>query len=377
MTGKGQNRRAPNNMGSIYQRKDGRFEGKVSLPNGKRKSVYAETERECVALMQELLNNQRLGLPVHSDERLTVAQYLNLWLLTKKVRPATRKQYEVSIRIHLLPGLGHYRLTKLAPQHLREWMASKESSTSPSTLRLAVATLKSALSQAVADELIIRNPAKLVKAPAAVDYEANFLTVEQARHFLACVKGHKLEALYAVALSVGLRRGEALALSWPDVDFEGGKLHVRHTLQRIDGKLLRTEPKTKGSKRTIILPSGLIAALRAHRTRQLEERLHAGSEWIGNQWDLVFVSERGTPLEPRNLNRQMAGLLRRAGLGHIRLHDCRHTACALLLSQGIQIHVVSKILGHANPSITLKVYSKVLPTQQDEAALAMNNLLFG
>lgn len=391
------NRRASNGMGSISQRADGRWMGRVSLPGGTRKYVYGDTEPEVVERVQELLNKKRLGLPVRSDERLTVEVYLNSWLATKKVRPATHKQYEVSIRVHLNPRLGDYRLVKLTPQNLRQWIADKEAEgkVSASTIRLALATLKTALSQAVTDELVPRNVAKLVKPPQpSQEFEAQFLTQEQAKAFLACLREyrdryghmctHRMYAFYSVALALGLRKGEALALSWQDLDFEHGKLAVRATLQRIDGKLVRSEPKTRESRRTIVLPKGLVETLRAHRDRQQFERKRAteggkggGDTWTGNQWDLIFVTERGTPLEPRNINRQLTVLLKKAGLDHIRMHDCRHTACALLLSQGIPVHVVSKILGHANPAITLKVYAKVLPSQQDEAALAMNNLLFG
>jgi integrase len=377
-------KRAPNNMGSISQRKsDGLWEGKVSYrrEDGKkaRKTVYGKTEREVREQVVMLLSTIQRGLPVRGDERMTVESYLNSWLQTKRVRPATTRQYGVSIRVHLIPALGGHRLTKLTPQHIREWMATKEKkgNVSPTTIKLALSVLKSALSQAESDGLVPRNVAKLVKPPQCKQYEAAFLTPEQARLFLAAIQGHRLEALYALLLTVGLRKGEALGLSWGDIDFASSKLHVRSTLVQLGNKLTRSDPKTKGSVRTIKLAPNLVTLLRKHRVGQLEERLCGGYGWIGNQWDLVFVSEIGTPLDTTNVSRQADLLLSKAGLTHIRVHDLRHTACALMLLQGVPVHVVSKILGHATPTITLQVYAKVLPTQQDDAAIAMDNLLFG
>ncbi len=184
--------------------------------------------------------------------------------------------------------------------------------------------------------------------------------------------------LCALLLTVGVRKGEALGLSWRDVDLDKSQLHVRHTLQRVDGKLQLLDPKTKTSNRVVVLPASIVSLLRQHRVRQASEQLHADpTEWIGNEWHLVFTSQVGTPIDDTAINHQICALLKKAGLGRIRIHDFRHTACALMLSQGVPVHVVSKILGHSSPTITLSVYSKVLPTQQDAAALAMDNLLFG
>lgn len=372
-------RRAANNMGNISQRSGGRWQGRVSLEGGKRKYVYAATEPECVAKMQAVQADVRLGLPVRTDERLTVKEYLKSWLETKDIRPSTKKQYEVSIRLHIVPDLGKHRLKELTALHVRKWIAGKaaEGKVSPSTIRLAHATLKTALSQAVTDGLVVRNVAKLVRPLASRQYEARFLTVEQARKFLSTVQTHRLGALYALLLTVGLRKGEALGLSWDDVNLDDGKLSIRFTMQQVGQQLVRGEPKTKSSIRTIKLPPNTVTILREHKDRQGFERNRAGANWKGNPWNLVFTSEVGTPLEGTNINRQIAILLSDSGLGHLRVHDLRHTACALMLLKRIPVHVVSKILGHANPTVTLAIYAKVLPSQQDEAAAAMDALLYG
>ena len=166
--------------------------------------------------------------------------------------------------------------------------------------------------------------------------------------------------------SVGLRRGETLGLAWNDVDLDDGTLTVRQALQRIDGKLRLTPPKTKRSRRTIALPQTVVAALRMHRARQLQERLLAGSRWHDS--GLVFTTTIGTPLEPRNVTRDFQRILAKAGLPRIRLHDLRHGCATLLLAQGVQPRVVMDILGHSTISVTMDTYSHVLATMRRDAA---------
>lgn len=183
-----------------------------------------------------------------------------------------------------------------------------------------------------------------------------------------------MEALYSVALAVGLRRGEALGLSWRDIDLDKGTLALRKQLQRIYGKLRLVDLKTKRSRRTIILPQIAVTALKAHRSRQIEERLSAGPFW--QETGLVFTTTIGTPLEAGNVaRRSFKKLLRKAGLPDIQFHALRHTAATLLLAQNVHPRVVMETLGHSQISLTMNTYSHVLPTLQHEAATKMNALL--
>ncbi len=383
--------RRGHNEGGIYQRaSDGKWVGSVNLgygPDGKRKRkvFYGKTRKEVSEKLKTVLADQQVGKPISSNERLTISQFLNSWLQTVKneVRPATYIQYEVSVRCHLTPRLGRIQLTKLTPQHLREFQAAEvEAGLSPTTAKLARAVLRRALEMAVEDGLVYRNPAKIVRqketASSKPKFKGSYLNEEQARAFLTVLKGHRLEGLYSVALALGLRRGEALGLRWCDVDFEKSTIHVCGSLLRI-GKgstLQRLDTKTEESNRTIRLPKPLMNALRTHRKRQLEERLKAGTAWKGNEWDLVFTSEVGTGIEPRNLNRQLVGLLEKAGLPKIRFHDTRHSAAVLMLAQGITLKVVSQILGHSKIATTADIYAHVLPRQEQEAADKMGALLW-
>ena len=199
------------------------------------------------------------------------------------------------------------------------------------------------------------------------------LTPEQARAFLEAASGDRLEALYTVALAVGLRQGEALGLRWDDVDLEAGTLTVRHALQRVGGRLRLVEPKTRLSLRNIALPPMVVAALRAHRSRQLQERLWAGSRW--QEHDYVFASTIGTPLDGTNVTHRLQAILLTAGLPRQRFHDLRHACASLLLALGVHPRVVMETLGHSQISLTMNTYGHVLPSLQRDAADRMDRLL--
>ena len=188
--------------------------------------------------------------------------------------------------------------------------------------------------------------------------------------FLQAIEGDRFEALFTVALALGLRRGEALGLRWQDIDFDRRLLRVNHSLQRFNGKLQLTEVKTTNSRRVLHLPEILIRKLREHRTRQLEERLSAGEFWQEN--DMVFASSIGTPMEPRNLNRHFSQLLTDTKLNHMRLHDLRHFCASLLLAQGVPLKTISEILGHSQISTTADIYAHLSEETKREAISLMD-----
>lgn len=328
--------------GSIYQRaSDGLWVGMVNLgygPDGKRKRkpIYGKARKEVAERMKALLRDQQQGLLVAATERQTTGQFLERWLndaMRTTIRPSTFATYETQVRVHLVPSLGRIPLQQLGPQHVQAFINHKlESGLSAHTVSDIHGILRHALSQAVKWGLVPRNVAALVDKPRFEHRQMNYLTPEQAKSLLAAVKGDRLEALYTVALPLGLRRGEALGLKWDDIDLDKGLLYVRRALQRVGGKLHLVEPKTRSARRTINLPQICIAALRAQRIRQLEERLMAGESWHEN--GLVFTSTIGTPYEPNNLRRHLHRMLQRAGLPQLRVHDLRHTAA---LSRAAQI----------------------------------------
>jgi integrase len=197
--------------------------------------------------------------------------------------------------------------------------------------------------------------------------------VEQARAFLAAVAGNTLEALYVVTVAVGFRRGEVLALHWDDIDFDQSTVAIRRSLSKVPGGWAESEPKTPSSRRVVKLPGFACDALRAHRLRQVQQRL-AASDWVDPA--LVFTTARGTHIDGRNLLRLFQAHVRRAGLpSGFTVHSLRHSAATLMLALGIQSKVVQETLGHSRIAVTVDVYSHVLPHLQDEAAAKMDRLL--
>jgi len=202
------------------------------------------------------------------------------------------------------------------------------------------------------------------------------LTAEEAQRLLAVAKGHRLEALLTVALTTGMRRGELLALQWKDIDWKGGSLQVRRSVNRYAGQGFKvSEPKTKQSRRKIALPLFVLEALKGHRTRQLEERLQAGTAWEDH--GLVFSNIYGNFLNPSHLGTDFHKLLKKAKLPMVRFHDLRHTAASLLLKMNVSPKMVQEILGHSDIEMTLGIYSHVLPGMHEEAMDKMDQLFKG
>jgi len=233
--------------------------------------------------------------------------------------------------------------------------------------------LRTALGLAVRWDMVSRNVARLVDRPRIQRKPINPLTPDEAKRFLAAIRGHRLEALFSVALALGLRQGEALGLRWEDIDFGAGTLRVSHQLQRIEGKLTLVPPKTEKSRRTLVMPSMIVDRLHEHEKRQVAERLWAGSKWSAT--GLVFTNRSGDPTQARRVIEQFHEALREAGLRRIRFHDLRHSCATLLLVQGVSPRVVMEVLGHSEIALTMNAYSHVVPELQMEAARRMQAIL--
>jgi integrase len=375
-------RRRGQSEGSIFQRRDGRWCEMLSLgfENGKRKrkSFLAATAAEVRERLLKARADQSHGLPI-AIERQTVAQFLTRWL-EDSARPAVRGRtfvnYEQLVRTHLVPTLGRIQLDKLTPSDIQKLLNQKTAAGfSARTVRHIHGMLRHAIAQALKWSLVSRNVATLVELPRLKRAPARPFSMDEARRFLTVAQGERLEALYAVALSLGLRQGEALGLRWQDVDLDTGSLSVNQALQRIKGAIGFVEPKSDRSRRKITMPQSAIALLRQHKARQIRERLLAGA-WT--DFGLVFTSRLGTPLEPRNVFRDFKRLLAKADLPiSVRFHDLRHSCATLLLSQGASPRTIMEILGHSQISVTMNTYAHVLPELLSDAADRMDVILFG
>ncbi len=295
----------------------------------------------------------------------------------RRVRPRTLESYASTVRMHISPAIGRKRLDRLQPEDLEHLYTQLiESGLSPASVLRTHRILSRALKVAYQRGRVTRNVATLVDPPAQRSSDAaTALDLDEARAVLAAAAGSRNAARWTVALALGLRQSEALALQWRDIDLLNGTLSVRRTLHRVSGKgIVYEAPKTKRSERTLALPTPLAAALHAHKAEQLGERMLAGSEW--HDEDLVFAQPNGRPIDKKADYNAWRRLLQRAGVRHVRLHDGRHTAATLLLSEGVHPRVVMELLGHAQMRTTMDIYSHVMPALAREAADRMAAVLF-
>jgi integrase len=384
-------RRNVNGEGNIRLRKDGRYEGRafVRATDGtyKRVSRYGDTWEAVHEQLTALKARSHQGESVPTG-RMTVGDYLDYWLrevVKDRVRPTTYVSYEQLVRSYVVPGIGKKSLIRLSAPELRTFLnqvkrscqccalgkdarrpESKrrccalkprqccESYLSDGTIRYIHRVLRVALQDAILDGLLTQNVAKNLRL--TFRYRPRFkpLTADEARAVLRAAQPDRLYALYAVALAVGLRRGEALGLRWADVDLAGSMLYVREAVHRVNGSLTIGPVKTADSERVVALPAPLVQALRQHKEAQAAERERAGKSWKDH--DLVFPTTIGTPMDPRNLNRHFADLCDRARVRRVRFHDLRHSCATLLYEQGVKIENIQDVLGHSSPTITKTLY---------------------
>ena len=367
--------------GSIYKRKEGRWAAAISLEGGKRSYLYGKTRAEVATKLRGAQQARANGLPF-ADGRMTLGEFLHTWLFdiaSTRVRPRTWQGYEQIVRLHLTPALGQVRLAKLSPPHVERMMKDGlAAGRSPRAVAHDRAVLRAALNAAMKWGLVGRNVAMLTDPPRVPEAEPHALSRADAQRILTAVEGDRLEALFTVALAVGLRQSEALGLRWSDIDLRTGRLSVGRALQRYDRDFHLDEPKTKRSRRTVALPGPVVQSLREHRARQLEERLRAGPAWVGERWgDLVFSNETGAPLHGTTVARRFKQLIAEAGLPPMRYQHLRHGAASLMAAQGVPPRVAMEVLGHSQISTTMNIYSHVAPESQQVAADRVAEALWG
>jgi integrase len=371
-------RKHGNGEGSIRQRPDGLWEARATLPDGHRRSLYGKTRAEVAAKLTALQRDRDQGLSILSNGRQTVGAWTADWLERVKptIRLSTWTRYK-QLLAHVQARLGKVPLARLTPEQVERLYATlMTDGLSSTTVHHLHTVLHHALDDALRKRAVARNVSELVNVPQMRRHQIHAMTREQAQRFLAAAQGDRFEALYVLALSTGMRQGELLALRWRDVDLEAATLQVRFSLRRQHDGFACTEPKTRQSRRKIVLSPPVVDALRAHRTRQAAERADAGPQW--SEQHLVFCSATGGLLDGTNLTRTpFRALLKGAGLPAMRFHDLRHTAATLMLLKGVPTKIVSEMLGHASVAITSDTYSHVLPSMQEDAAAAMASVLWG
>lgn len=376
-------KRRGNSEGSNARRRtDGRWQINLRVTDDagrcRRFTVYGRTAPEARAEAAEIRRRVESGQPAR-DRKQTLADYTLHWIETS-LQASERKQntkvmYAGVAKTHILGStLGRLTLDKVRPSHIEGWVVElRRKGLAESTIRSAYTILRAILDTAVRDGALGLNPAAAIKRPRVTIQEAVYLTPGQAAELLRADDSSRYAPLFTVLVHTGLRRGEALALKWSDVDLEHGRLRVRGTLARIDGELVVTEPKTAKSKRFVPISAPAERVLRELRASQAQERLRAGSAW--QQTGFVFTTEFGEPCDPRNAFRALRTAAKRAGLPDAGLHTLRHTAASVMLSHGVPLKVVSDILGHSSIAITGDVYGHVSPDVSREAIATLGTAL--
>ena len=270
---------------------DTSWEARVTLDDGRRKSLYGRTRAEVAQKLAATIRDRDRGALIARDERQTVATYLASWLIVVKptIGDSTWENYELNVRRYIVPAFGRTRLAKLTPQQVQALMAEMlTAGLAPRTVRTMRAVLRRALNEALALGLVTRNVAALVRAPKAPRGEMHVYDSEQVRRLLEVgAAGTRLEALLTLAVTSGMREGELLGLHWRNVDLDSEYLQVQTSLRRLHDKgLTIRDVKTGYSRRKVELPEVAIEALRRHRVRQTEERLRLGELWQNNDLSL-------------------------------------------------------------------------------------------
>jgi integrase len=338
--------------------------------HGKRRQVFrdAKSKREARQILQKLLRELDDGTFVEPST-LTVREHLEAWLEDVARHRLSARSLDRSrsiVKCHLVPALGGIKLASLRPDQVQACYSHLiDEGLSAATIQKIHAVLHSSLRHAARMRLISRNAADDLALPKIRRAEITALSDEQVGRLLAAAEGTPVAVPLLCLLTLGVRRGEALAFTWPNVDLERGQVTICRTLEESSGGLAFKEPKSARGARTIALPQITVEALREHRRAQLEMRLRVGPGF--NAGELVFPRADGEPWKPSAFASNCRTVFKKAGLA-CRLHDLRHTHATMLLRQGVHPKVVQERLGRANVSITLDIYSHVSPHMQTDAA---------
>lgn len=380
--------------GSVFRRKKSwAFVVEVSRDEDGKRTRHAKagfaTKKDAQHAMNEVLHRLGSGEYV-APVKLTLGGFLrDEWLpaIRASVRPSTFDSYEMTVRKHVAPAIGGTKLQAVTPAKLNAFYADLLSKgradgkggLSPKSVRNCHVIVRKALSDAVRWNLISRNPAAFAEPPKLTqsgDRELSTWNPEQARTFLESVGSDRLYAAWLLLLSSGMRRGEVLGLRWSDVDLDAGRLAVTQTLITVNYEIIFSTPKTARGRRSVSLDKGTVAALRAHKKAQLEERMAIGPSRYSDR-DLVFCRVDGEPMHPDLFSQTFDRAVARLEVPRIRLHDCRHTYATIALKAGVHPKVVSERLGHATVAFTLDRYSHSVPGMQEDAAEKVAGLIFG
>lgn len=319
------------------------------------------------------LSPNLLGVP----ENPTLGRFLDFWLAHvawARLRFSTARTYS-SVVVHLVgPSLGKIRVSKLSTADIeRAQIVWQRAGVTVSMRRKAVEVLRSALRHALALGLCDANPASRATVARKPMRSPTWLDASDAVRVLQSVRGHSLETSYALAIGLGLRRGEVLGLTWRDVDLRRGVIHIRWNRTEFSSGTRLTEPKSAASRRTLALPTLVKESLQRQRAREARKARLAGVQLRPD--DPVLTTRTRRPFWTSYVHVELQARLRRLGLPKMRFHDLRHTAASLMLAEGVSPRTAMEILGHRNLAVTMLVYGHVNLRHQREAVRIVDRAL--
>lgn len=370
------NTRRGKGEGSVFERPDGTWRGKVTTgynDEGKQKFrwVSGKTQGEALAKVAEI--KQRLVNGTYTDTKLTVEEYLETWLKEKErsVKERTAMLYREQAKRYVIPKVGNVKLEKLTPLYLQHMVGELADEIGVPTANKARTLMFAALKQAVRWQLVHRNACEAVAKLKETRKEMTLWTPTETVQFLEAARPHRLYAAFYLAVFAGLRRGELLGLRWKDLT--GPVLSVKQSLTVLGSTPHFTTPKTRKGERYITVSPDVLEVLAQHKLIQESEARALGDAWTDS--GLIFTTEVGTLIHPRNFERSFKALLTTAKVTKARLHDLRHLHVSLLVSKGFDPRAIADRVGHTNPSFTLDVYSHMFATQRAQSAIGMADLL--
>lgn len=362
-------RRRPKGEGSIHQRADGKWVGRLYYEDpvtglGRRAQVAGPTKSSVSKQLRTMTQRIGEGAPARDAAGLFdvfATRWLESSLPASNRKQTTKVLYAGLTRNHIIGSdLGKLPMKNLRPTSVERFVTQlRAKGLSDSTVRQIYTVARAIADDAVRDGLMARNPFATVRRPRVTASEARFLEPHQIGQLLEAARDSRYGLLFELLVHTGLRRGEALALTWDDVDLEDRLMRVRGTLARVDGKLTVFEPKSAKSRRTIPLSAPAAEVLLRAQGRTEQDRERAAQLWVHSGH--VFVTDIGEPCDPRNALRALTVAARRAGLDRVGLHTLRHSAASVMLSERVPLNVVSQILGHSGISITADVYGHIAP----------------
>jgi integrase len=348
----------------------------TSSVNGKRKQrtvtvrgTYKDAQKE----LTRLLGAADSGM-LPDPTRMTVGEYLRAWLGSAgEQSPKTLERYRELAERQIVQHLGDTPLQKLKPEHVSAWHAKLVTDgLSAQTVVHAHRVLSLGLKRAVENGTLTRNVAAVRKPPTVEAHEVEILSPDQVTAVLDALADHCLYPIASLALATGCRRGELLALQWPDVDLDRAVLRVERSVEETKAGLRLKPPKTKRGRRNIGLPADAVAMLREHRKWQIELRLALGQ---GGQPVLVFSNVEGAMLSPNGVSRSWRQTCAARKLPRVQFHALRHTHASTLIRAGVDVLTISRRLGHSSVSMTLDVYGHLMEGADAAATKAIEGVL--